>query len=112
MTVHETEGRPVKHEGDPDCSFVTFKCTNMNKKAGQIHSFNVGMRKTRMKPAVTQRVGDACLHTGHSHVADSVLVFGFYEHSKFNVPQGLNSDLQQEEGEGDAQRSERPDVRF
>lgn len=50
----------------------------------------------------TQRVGDARLHTGHPHVADPVLVFGFDEHSKFNVPQGLNSDLQQEEAEGDA----------
>lgn len=49
----------------------------------------------RIKFAVTQRIGNACLDTRHPHMADPVLVFRFYKHSEFDVPQGLYCDLGQ-----------------
>lgn len=39
-----------------------------------------------IKIVVTQRIGNARLDTRHPHMADAVLVFRFYKHSKFYVP--------------------------
>lgn len=48
-----------------------------------------------MLKIVTQRIGNARLDTRHPHMADPVLMFGFYKHSKLYVPQGLHCDLVQ-----------------
>lgn len=48
-----------------------------------------------LKIVVTQRIGNARLDTRHPHMADPVLVLGFYKHSKFYVPQGLHCNLVQ-----------------
>lgn len=48
-----------------------------------------------LKIVVTQRIGNARLDTRHPHMADPVLMFGFYKHSKLYVPQGLHCDLVQ-----------------
>lgn len=47
-----------------------------------------------LSAVITQCIGNARLNTGHSHVADSILMFGFHQHSNLNVPQSLHCDLQ------------------
>lgn len=44
---------------------------------------------------VTQSVGNASLDTRHPHMADPVLVFRFYKHGEFDVPQRLYCNLGQ-----------------
>lgn len=47
--------------------------------------------------SVTQSVGDARLDTRHPHMADAVLVLWFHQHSQLDVPQCLDSDLQEQD---------------